>query len=133
MEPVIETVSPVTFRAIDQACGRDLGELRAEDWPLEIWFANVYELPIEYFSLFDLARSCRQHSVCRDYLPFIVARCMVILEREPLAGELYDGELLNSVMRLPREYWQSYPDQKCTLERIAKATFESLETETDVH
>lgn len=97
---------PPTFRALDESQGIYLTAPLPQEWPLERWFATVYNLPLEAFTLEDLAKACRQ----RLHLPRVVPFCLEVLSREPLAGELCDGELLCAVMELPPDYWHKEPE-----------------------
>lgn len=127
----MENTVPLTFRTMDEKIGIYLGKLIPEGWPLEIWFANIYDVSIDQFPVEDLAKSCRQHQATRNYLDPLMPLCIAVLQKEPLAGEMYDGELLTSLMKLPAEYWQGRSEQQQKLVSIATVAFD--QASYDVH
>ena len=47
-----------------------------------------------------------------QYLDVIVPFCLGKLEEDPLAGELYDGELAEALWKIPDDYWRSHPAEE---------------------
>jgi hypothetical protein len=90
-----------TFRILDEREGIYVPEPLPREWPLQNWFACMYDVPLEAFTDFDLARSVRQNIHIEAVMPY----CLQSLMRNPLAGKLYDGELLSAIMRLPPDFW----------------------------
>jgi hypothetical protein len=76
---------PLSFRSLDESEGIYWTTPLPQEWPLEKWLAAVYDLPLEAFTLEDLAKACRQHI----HLSHIVPLCLDVLLRDPVAGELY--------------------------------------------
>jgi hypothetical protein len=107
----------LTFRSLDEQEAVFATEPLPRQWPLEVWFASVYDLPLGQFTPSDLARSCRQNI----HLGVVVPLCLEVLAREPLAGELYDAELLSAVMGVPQDYWQAHDEQRQRMLDIAAA------------
>lgn len=107
----------LTFRRLDEQQGVRLAEPLPQDWPLEKWFASVYDLPIDRFTIFDLARSCRQQLYPEAVVPY----CIRALSFIPLAGELYEGELLHAVLELPPDYWQAHLEERDAVLSAAEA------------
>jgi len=112
--------SEITFRMLDG--GITGGE---PQWPLEIWYARVRDIPISEFSIFDLARSCRQ----KLYLEHIVPVALSRLAEDPCAGELYDGELALAFQSIPGSYWDQHRDEMKTYLDLALVAFEGVEPE----
>jgi hypothetical protein len=44
-------------------------------------------------------------------VPIALARLL----DEPLAGDLYPGDLLNAVLRTDSKYWETHPDDRASL------------------
>lgn len=77
----------LTFRKVDG--GAEVG-----DSSLDAWYSQIRETPISEFGDGDLARACRQKLFLEHVVPSVVFR----LVENPLAGDLYDGELLSSLL-----------------------------------
>lgn len=55
-------------------------------------------------------------------LSLLVPRALALLERDPLTeGDLYPGDLLASVVRVPAPYWRAHPEHLRRLERVLDA------------
>ncbi len=104
----------ITFRFLAQQQGMTIAEPLPQDWPLVQWFASVYETPLADFTHGDLARACRQ----RTFYDHVVPYALAVLRKNPLAGELYDGELLTALLRLPQEYWDNHHHEKGVLRAV---------------
>lgn len=87
---------------------------------LEQWYLDVRDIPMTEMGVFDLARSCRQ----RLYLGVVVPICMDHLKQDPLAGELFDGELLLSLKGLPEDFWRTHPDEWRSFLACAEQAYE---------
>ena len=80
--------------------------LRAQniyDWPtdrssLDAWFSGIQDIPIDELSVGDLARSIRQNLFLEHVLP----KAEVYLRDDALAGENYEGELLDAISLLSK-------------------------------
>ena len=68
------------------------------------WFERMLDSPFERFSVEDLARSCRQN-ICPEQ---IVPIALQVLQNNILAGELYEGELLLSLIHIPDSFWKNH-------------------------
>jgi hypothetical protein len=113
--PVQEPQS-ITFRTLDEQEGFYLTAPLSREWPLEKWFASLYDVPLHQFTDFDLARSLRQGIHVEAVVPYSLRA----LERNPLAGELYDGELLTAMIHLPQDYWLVHVQERDALTRIVQ-------------
>ncbi len=96
----------LTFAVLDKASGMPaLEPADGEEYPLPSWYRAVYHTPLKDLSLEDVCRACRQViHIIEHVVPMAVNR----LRLEPLAGELYDGELLCSLRPIPQSYWSLY-------------------------
>ncbi len=84
------------FRQLD----RDI-RTTASDSPLNEWHERVRDVPISQLGIGDISRACRQ----RLFLEHTVPVLLECLARDPLAGELYDGELASTVAVIPSTFW----------------------------
>jgi len=66
---------------------------------LEIWFKSVMDVPLEKLELGDLCRALRQRVCVEQLMPLVLD----ILDEDPLAGEIYDGELIVALATLKNE------------------------------
>lgn len=55
-----------------------------------------------------------------------------LLKAEPLAGEMYDGELLVSLKSAPSDYWPAHQDEVSSLESIIEAVIRGENTDDDL-
>jgi len=72
---------------------------------LEKWFERVYDVPFEKFTIEDICRACRQEFDISYILPLAFQK----LIEDPLAGELYEGELANAVAMISTSFWKNNP------------------------
>ena len=115
-----------TFRSLCAEAGYPISTHLPTVWPLEKWFAAICDLPIAAFPVEDLARACRQNMFPEAVVPY----CLTVLAKEPLAGELYDGELLTALLGLPPEFWQAASSEtRQAALSVAKAAFEITDDE----
>lgn len=114
---------PLTLRKLAERSGVVLPDPLPRQWPLEQWFAEVSDLPLEQLTAFGLARACRQKIELDAIFPF----CLTALEADVLAGELYEGELLSAVLDLPPDFWTARPQQLDAFIAVCDAAV--LETE----
>jgi len=91
-----EDISRLTFRHLDGNITLSPPTSALEEWYIQIRDTTLYDLKLD-----DLARACRQ----RLYLDQIVPICLHELEKNPLAGELYDGEVIYALKQVPEDYW----------------------------
>lgn len=85
---------------------------------LEEWYIEVRDKRLSEFSVDELTRACRQQL----YLDAIVPLCLLELETDPMAGDMYDGELMDTVSRIPIEYWESHPLQSLRFQQLSSDT-----------
>ena len=67
----------------------------------------------------DLARACRQNVYVEATVPLSLKQ----LEEDPLAGELYDGELVRSLKSVPGSYWRAHPKERERLLALADEAY----------
>lgn len=63
---------------------------------LDEWFSSILDIPIDELDVGDVARAIRQGVFLAEVLP----KAEVILRKDPLAGEDYDGQLISSIASL---------------------------------
>ena len=112
----------LTFRQLES---RKDGELVAQSGtsPLERWYEAVRDKPIGVFTIEDLSRACRQQVFPSAVIPIVIET----LRKEPLAGEMYDGELIVAMTHIDREYWASHPSQALEVVAIANVVIQKVD------
>lgn len=63
---------------------------------LDEWFSSILDVPIDELEVGDVARGIRQDIFLAEILP----KAEIILQKDPLAGEEYDGQLISSIASL---------------------------------
>jgi hypothetical protein len=90
-----------TFVQLDQQKGVPaLPESDEENFPLSKWYQSVHETPLDRLSPQDLARACR-HDIHRAA---VVPVALEILEDNIAESGMYNGELLTSLIDIPRVF-----------------------------
>jgi hypothetical protein len=113
----------MTFRELD-------GDivLSAPNSPLEQWYSAVRDMDVADLEIGDIARSLHQDLFLETIVPVALRR----LEADPLAGELYGGELLVAMKGIGRGFWLSHPEEANRLVTIAKQAME-LSLDSDLN
>jgi hypothetical protein len=112
-----------------------LEELDGEDWGEPNYASHLVmethrlrRVPIEDFTAENLRIMIGQNFS----LEYLVPKAMELLRRDPLAsGDLYEGDLLRTVVRCKAEYLDSQPALKRELARISLKAVEMLESNSD--
>lgn len=73
---------------------------------LEAWFESVLDVPVEGMAVEDLCRAVRQ-KICVDQL---MPRILAVLTEDPLAGDLYDGELIAALATIKGNELQDHKE-----------------------
>ncbi len=109
--------NPVTFASLDREKGiSELPPATSEEYPLPAWYRAVREIPLEELGIEDICKACRQ----QIHLEHIIPMALRMLQSNPLAGEMYDGELLVSLKSVPAEYWQKCGEDAATLKEVVE-------------
>jgi len=114
--------NPLTFAILDTRKGfAKLPPATEEEYPLPAWYRAVSETPLDELGVEDICKACRQ----QVHLEHVVPLALRILKTEPLAGEMYDGELLVSLKSAPSDYWIAHQDEVSSLKSIIEAVSRS--------
>lgn len=84
---------------------------------LDQWYRKVRTKSIDELTDGDIARFLRQ----RMHLRYIVPEAFLRIEKNIIAGELYDGELLFALEKLGNEYWDNHLTLKSELLKFLKS------------
>jgi hypothetical protein len=91
-----------TFAQLDRQKGvTALPESNEEEISLPEWYRSVHDVPLDRLSPQDLARACRR-DIHRDA---VVPVALEILEDNIAESGMYNGELLTSLINIPRAFW----------------------------
>ena len=107
-------VRHVTFRDLDGDVQLPAPTSMLEEWYIKVRDAAVTDLDIE-----DLARACRQNLYSTTVIPL----CLLKLEEDPLAGEMYDGELMHAMKGVAPDYWFTQPIDRERFLMLARRAF----------
>jgi len=119
----------LTFALLDKEKGiAGLPPATGEEYPLPAWYRSVREIPLEELGVEDICKACRQQ-IHPEYVVPIVLR---LLQSEPLAGEMYDGELLVSLKSIPPNYWSKHPDEAQVLKSVVEQALQIRTTTNDL-
>ena len=78
------------------------------------WYRSIRDIPLDDLPIGDIARSLRQ-SLFPD---FVVPVAIRHLRENPLAGDLYDGELLVSLRNVGGDFWRRREVLRSNLARL---------------
>jgi hypothetical protein len=124
-----EKHNPLTFAILDREKGiSELPPATSEEYPLPAWYRAVREIPLEELSVEDICKACRQ----QIHLEQVVPMALRILQSNPVAGEMYDGELLVSLKSVPIGYWLKCSEDATTLKEIVEKALALDATSDDV-
>lgn len=115
----------ITFRQLESAMS-DHDEDKFGDSSLDEWYKSIRNTPITDFGDGDLSRACRQQLYLNHVVPIAVER----LKSQPLAGDMYDGELLVAMKSISIDYWRT--DQESARQLFAIAQEAKLLVDEDI-
>lgn len=98
-----------TMRSLEEQPSDDSGTSA-----LDAWYRSIRDIPLGKLPIADVARACRQ-SLFPDY---VVPAAIRHLRENPLAGDLYDGELLVSLRNVAGSFWGRREDLRSELSKI---------------
>ena len=112
--------------------GKTIGELyglrateeQEKGYPLEQWFAALTKKTEKELTVADTERMFRQN-ILREVA---ARRTIVFLQKDPLEGEVYPGELIEYIVRFPAFFIADYSDE---LKEIIPKAWAALK-ETDL-
>ncbi len=110
----------VTFRELD-------GDASGPPpyWALEHWYEEVRDIKIADMAVEHLARCLRQNLHIELVIPF----ALQALEDDPLAGEMYKGQLVQNLRKVTSDYWRANPEERARFIMLAQRAHEVYEKE----
>jgi hypothetical protein len=111
-----------TFRQLDANAREDE---RAASSSLGQWYNRVRDIPLDKLSVGDLCRACRQELFLVQVLPCALR----LLKKEPIAGELFDGELASTIARISKSFWKENPVLKAEAKDMLQNALPSLDSD----
>lgn len=119
----------LTFARLDSAVGLDrLPEDADGEYSLPAWYRSVWHTPLNELTLHDICRACAQNIHAEHIVPIAVE----ILQSDPLAGDMYEGHLLSSLIRIPQTFWLAHPDERNAVLEICKGLLKRGDLSDDV-
>jgi hypothetical protein len=88
--------------------------------PLSDWYDSVREKRFSDFSVEDWCKCVRQDM----FLEYVIAYALAELRRDPLAGEMYDGELANALLSVKQDFWVHRDKEREELKTILRAAYD---------
>lgn len=103
-----------TLRALT---GRD-GDQGGGSSALDHWYAAVADTPLDELGVGDLCRAIRQGLVLEELIPNAIRE----VSKDPVVGDMYDGEVASVLARVPIQFWEEHPSiLRSALEVLAQA------------
>lgn len=120
----------LTFALLDKRMGiAELPVTTGEEYPLPAWYRAVRDVPLNELGTEDICKACRQRIHIEHVVPLALRR----LGADPLAGEMYDGELLISLRSIPAEHWSQHEAERLALMSALQQALQRAEKSSDVH
>jgi hypothetical protein len=101
--------SELTMRSLQRHPSSDEGSSTLDEW-----YQSICDIPLDELPVGDIARSLRQ----RLFPDFVVPVAIGHLRENPLAGDLYDGELLVSLQNVGDDFWKRREELKSELAKV---------------
>lgn len=99
-----------------------------EMYPLQKWYNELLDKRICDLDIFDVLRMIRQN----EFTDIAISRAIDILKKNPFAGDMYDGELLEKLSTVSTEKLAAYTDEITNIlanARIKNENFKWLDDE----
>ena len=112
----------LTMRSLEKQPSGDGGSSALDEW-----YRSIRDIPLDDLPIGDIARSLRQ---CL-FPDFVVPVAIRHLRENPLAGDLYDGELLVSLRNVDGDFWRRREELRSELARLV-STIDTGELDLDV-
>jgi hypothetical protein len=100
-----------------------------EEYPLPAWYRAVRETPLDKLGVEDICKACHQ----QIHLEHVVPVALQLLQSDPVAGEMYDGELLASLKSIPVDYWSNHLVEATTLKSTCEQIQNKMTLSDDLH
>ena len=116
---------PTTFREMEMAEGL-LPSSEVIHTSLTRWYERIRCVPLSAFGIEDLCRSVRQVL----YPEYVVPVAVKAVEEDPLAGELYEGELVHAFESIPDGFWREHRQLAARLLAVMEGAIPRLSGDT---
>ena len=93
------------------------------EMPLPKWYQEVQYTPLEDLASGDLSRAIQQHVHLDDVVPV----ALEWLQRDIMAGDLYDGELAASFASVGSRYWAQHQEHAAQLKMLITGSIERFD------
>jgi hypothetical protein len=114
----------VSFARLDKEKGfPEPPPASGDEFPLPAWYRLIRDVPLDELGIEDISQALRQNIHLEHVVPLALKR----LQLEPLAGEMYEGELLASFKSVPADYWPKHPTERQSLNLVISAVLQEAE------
>ncbi len=93
-------MTSITFNQVEKSKGI-IYTKKSQSSPLANWYDEIRNVPLSQFSVEDLCKSVRQEL----YPEYVVPAALDAFEKDPFAGQMYEGELAMSFSSLSEAFW----------------------------
>jgi hypothetical protein len=115
----------ITFSDLERLNGQDYSPKTEDKWPLEEWYDSVRNIPLSDLPSGDLAKACRQGIWIHSVVPVAIERLKV----DPLAGDLYEGELIVALKSIPFGFWAEHKSTASEMRHLLERALPYLDTD----
>ena len=114
----------VTFSVLDREKGiPESPPISDGKYSLPAWYFSIRDVPLDALGIEDISKAVRQNI----HLEHSVALALKRLQAEPLAGEMFQGELLCSLKSVPTSYWPKHPIEQQSLNTVINAVLQETD------
>lgn len=109
-----------TFSEIEKIKGIRYDKAESERSSLSAWYESIREKHFSEFSIGDWCRCVRQE-LCLEYvIPYALAE----LKNDPLAGDMYDGELANAFTLVRDRFWKHHREEREEVSAVFRSAYD---------
>ena len=121
-----DEIGSITFAEIEKSQGvQHPTTTPYDDYPLPAWYLSVRDKPLRDFTDEDLSTACWENF----HPEYIVPIALLRLQENPLAGDLYEGQLLASLKGILNAYWLKHSDQCTHVKKLVDESIDRFESE----
>jgi len=94
---------------------------------LESWYHDKRLVPFGELSAWDVSRAITQRICLEQLVPIAIE----LLQENPMAGEWYEGDLLDAMRKVPIAYWSTHIGQRDAMKIVCERVVEHEDYKND--